>query len=70
MSNPVDAVPFAETVLNNASSSIYEMAKLPDGTPRNLDSTLASGILNAQGSLAIAAALMVVAQAIGRNRTQ
>lgn len=65
----VDAVAFAEIAINNVSNAIRELASLPDGTARNLDSTVAAGILNAQGNLAIAAALMVVAQAVGRNRT-
>ena len=69
MAESVDAVPFAETVINNASNMIYEIARTADGSPRDLDSTLAAGVLNAQSNLAVAAALMVVAQAIGRART-
>lgn len=65
----MDAVPFAETVLNNASNMLHEVARDRDGNARALDSTVAAGVLTAQTNLAIAAALMVVAQAIGRNRT-
>lgn len=63
----MDAVPFAQDAVNSLSSMIHEMAKLPDGTPRDLDSVLAAGVLAAQGNLAIAGALLVVAQAVGRR---
>lgn len=64
-----DAVPFAETVINNTSTMIHSLAGQSEDTSRCMDSEMASGVLVAQSNLAIAAALMVVAQAIGRNKT-
>ena len=60
----------AESAYNNLSSMIRETATLPDGTPRNMDPTVLAGVLNAQGRLAIAGAILALAEATGRNRSE
>lgn len=58
----------AESAYNSLVSMIRETTGLPDGTPRNMDSTVMAGVLNAQGQLAIAGAILALAEAIGRGR--
>lgn len=67
MSENLEVNQFAERALNNLSTMIKDTSKKPDGTPRDLSEEMAVGVLTAQGNLAIAAALMVVAQSIGRR---
>lgn len=64
----MDAVPFAERVINETATLIHEVTTRADGTPRDLPSDVLVGVLNAQSNLAIAAALMVVAQGVARGR--
>lgn len=55
---------YAERVANNTDVMMREVAHHPDGTNRDLPSDVVVGLLVAQSSLAIAAALQAVAEAI------
>ena len=63
----MDAIPFAETTINNAVKMIVDVTTNRDGTPRDLPAEVLTAVLTAQTNLAIAAALMVVAQGTARR---
>lgn len=65
----MDAIPYAEQAINNTATMIKEVTTDSDGNPRNLPSDVLAGVLSAQSNLAIAAALMVVAQGAARGRS-
>jgi hypothetical protein len=57
-------------LINEVNRNINEATLFPDGRSRGIDSTALSGVLNASSNLAIASALLAVADAIrARNET-
>lgn len=66
MPEPVARKPYdhALHLINNVSQSVDGMAVRPDGRPRDLDGPTAVGTLIATSNLAIASALLAVADAL------
>jgi len=66
MSEPVARDPYdhALYLINEANRNIAGTTTLPDGRPRSIDSTALSGALGASSNLAIASALLAVADAL------
>jgi hypothetical protein len=52
---------YALQAINNSARAITDLAVNPDGTARDLPSDVTVGVLIAQSNLAIAAALMAIA---------
>lgn len=66
MSEPITRVPYEHALaeINVTASSLRSIEALPNGLPRDLDGPTAIGALTVRSNLAIAAALLAVADAI------
>lgn len=66
MTDPVARKPYdhAATQINNTADALRGIESLPDGRPRDLDGPTAVGALTVRSNLAIAAALLAVADAL------
>jgi hypothetical protein len=66
MSTPTARPPYdhALWLINNVEQGIKGMATLPNGQTRDVDGPTAVGILTARSHLAIASALVAVAEAL------
>lgn len=69
MTDPIARAPYdhALHLVNTVSQSVDKIAEWPDGRPRDLDGPTAVGTLVATSNLAIASALLAVADAIRAN---
>lgn len=65
MTQPTTRTPYDHTLylINQVNQAINRVAALPDGTPRDLDGPTTAGVLNASSNLAIASALLAIADA-------
>lgn len=61
----MSAAYYANSALANTASMLQEVTTNPDGTTRGMPSELTAGVLVAQSNLAIAAALMLIAENLG-----
>jgi hypothetical protein len=66
MTQPTARTPYNHTLflINEVNQAINRVSALPDGKPRDLDGPTAVGVLSASSNLAIASALLAVADAI------
>jgi hypothetical protein len=66
MANQVARTPYdhAMHVINEAAQGLHGIEALPDGRPRDLSSTTAVGVLTIRSNLAIASALLAIADAL------
>ncbi|GGW15724.1 hypothetical protein GCM10018980_52040 [Streptomyces capoamus] len=66
MTQPTFRAPYdhALFLINQVNKAINRVAALPDGTPRDLDGPATAGVLGASSNLAIASALLAVADAL------
>ncbi|MEU7416682.1 hypothetical protein [Streptomyces antibioticus] len=66
MSEPVARLPYEHTLaeINTTSSGLGGIEALPSGRPRDLDGPTAIGVLMVRSNLAIASALLAVADAL------
>ncbi|EYT83996.1 hypothetical protein CF54_04105 [Streptomyces sp. Tu 6176] len=71
MNRPTARTPYdhALWLVNSVDQGINGMVTLPDGHPRDVDGPTAVGILTVRSNLAIASALVAVAEALrGEHR--
>lgn len=66
MPEPIARAPYdhAAHVINETAESLHGIEALPDGHPRDLDGPTAVGALTVRSNLAIASALLAVADAL------
>lgn len=66
MTPPTTRTPYdhALWLINQVNQAVNRVAALPDGTPRDLDGPTTAGVLGASSNLAIASALLAVADAL------
>lgn len=61
------AIQFTEQAINEGATMIRQVTNKPDGASRDLSGEVLAGVLAAQTNLAIASALLVVAEAIAKS---
>jgi hypothetical protein len=69
MTERIERTPYAHAlhVTNETAESLRMIEALPDGRPRDLDGPTAVGALTVRSNLAIASALLAIADAIRAN---
>ncbi|MER6515131.1 hypothetical protein [Nonomuraea sp. NPDC001636] len=67
MNQPTPPDQACATLINSVGDDLGRIALQPDGTPRNLDSATAVRVLAVHSNLAIAAGLLAIADAIGKQ---
>ena len=66
MSEPIERAPYDHALgeVNTTTASLRMIESLPDGRPRDLDGPTAVGVLTVRSNLAIASALLAIADAL------
>lgn len=66
MSEPIVRTPYDHALaeINNTTANLRNIERLPDGRPRDLDAPTAIGALTVRSNVAIASALLAVADAL------
>ncbi|MFF7829755.1 hypothetical protein ACFZCM_31520 [Streptomyces rochei] len=72
MSQPTARTPYdhALWLINTVDEGVNGMVTLPNGSPRDLAGHIAAGVLTARSNLAIASALLAVADALRASSTE